>query len=180
MALWQPSCDFGRKQAAFSHLQGLVAQLRQTRKYVHTCDDALRRVAGWALARHAKPKEAVKAAKRKLLQVCAAYLAPECLAKVEAAVLSLPTEPNGDDMRDMCRRILGTHASTAERLGILENVYSTLFAITGRPRVVLHLACGLHPFALLWMGLGLDVEYHAVDLDHRLIACINAFFARLG
>jgi 16S rRNA (guanine(1405)-N(7))-methyltransferase len=79
--------------------------------------------------------------------------------------------------------ILARHASSAERMDFFERLYPQLFdeRALGHPiRRVLDLGCGLHPFALPWMGLARDVEYRAYDIDRRLLAAIDRFFARAG
>ena len=42
------------------------------------------------------------------------------------------------------------------------------------------LACGLHPFALPWMGLDPEAYYAAYDIDGRLAAPVNALLKVLG
>jgi len=82
-----------------------------------------------------------------------------------------------DAFRAACRSALACHASTRERLPILDRFYAEIFAITGRPGRVLDLACGLHPLGLPWMGLAPDATYTAYDIDARSIAFLNRFFA---
>ena len=62
----------------------------------------------------------------------------------------------------------------------MEDFYPALFREIGRPNIILDLACGLHPFALPWMGLAPETEYYAMDVDHRLISLANDFFVRMG
>jgi len=69
------------------------------------------------------------------------------------------------------------HASTTERLPILEELYGRIFAVTGIPNRVLDLACGLHPFGLPWMGLPENLSYHAMDIDCELMALLGRFFS---
>lgn len=153
----------------------VLEALARSKKYRHTCADTLERITEWALARHPNPKNAVKAAKRKLHQVCGAFFDQLDLDHVERSLDAPDT-----DTPDLCRRVLERHASTAERLDIMADVFPNLFEATGTPRRVLDLACGLNPFALPWMGLADDTSYLACDVDHRLIRAVNALFARLG
>jgi 16S rRNA (guanine(1405)-N(7))-methyltransferase len=138
--------------------------LRRSRKYATLCEDTLSRIADWAAARHQAPKAALKAAKRKLHQVYGAYLDQLDLARVEGLVEDLPTDPTDDAIRAACREILACQ----------------LLAEVPEPKVVIDLACGLHPFALPWMELPLGARYHAYDIDHRLVAAVNAFASRVG
>ena len=163
-----------------SRMEEVVAAFRQSLKYRHLCEDTLRRIAGWATARHPARKDAVKAGKRKLHQVYGAYLDGAGLGRVEEGVRAISPGLSGEALRGACRQILACHASTAERLSILEEVYPALFRETGAPGSILDLACGLNPFTLPWMGLGPETAYRSWDVDGRLVAAINDFLARLG
>jgi len=156
----------------------LVARLKETRKYAHLCDPTLARVAEWACTRHTSPKEALKAAKRKLHQAFGAYIEPKHLKQLETLVTELPLRAPLEQQMAVCRKAFDLHASTCERLPLLDTVFDDIFAITGMPGRVLDIACGLNPFALPWTRMsGL---YCAWDIDERLIACINAFLERTG
>jgi len=157
----------------------VVAALRGARKYRGLCDATLERVARWAVAREDAGAAAIKAAKRKLHQATAAFLAPEAAEGLMARVARLPEE-DGAALQRGCRELLGAHASTAARLSFLGELYPALWRITGTPRSVLDLGCGLHPFAWPWMGLDFGTRYEACDVDLRLVAAVEAFLARRG
>ncbi len=72
------------------------------------------------------------------------------------------------------------HASTRERLPILESFYASTLASLGPVRSVLDLACGLNPLALPWMPLAPDASYYACDIYADMIAFLNGFFAQAG
>ena len=72
------------------------------------------------------------------------------------------------------------HASTRERLPILESFYATTLASLEPVRSVLDLACGLNPLALPWMPLAPDARYYACDIYADMIAFLNGFFAQTG
>jgi len=158
----------------------IVDRLKQTRKYGNICDDTLDRISEWASVRHPTLREALKAAKRKLHQVYGAYLGQVDLARIEGLIDTLSPEIPDDILEATCRTILQCHASTAERMETMEDFYTSLFALIGRPACVLDLGCGLNPFALPWMALNRDAEYYAVDIDHRTVSAINRFFDHLG
>jgi len=163
-----------------AELGEIVSVLRGSRKYRFLCEDTLRRVAGWAGARHSGRREILKAAKRKLHQAYGAYLEGADPAEVEAQVKALPSGVSEEELRAMCLGILRQHASTEERAPFMEEAYREIFRRTGRPQVVLDLACGLNPFAFPWMGLPREVTYHACDIDQRIVSAAEAFFSSLG
>ena len=158
----------------------IVEKLKQTPKYGTLCDETLARMASWAAARHASPKEALKAAKRKLHQAYGAYCDKWDLPRVAEIVQALPRDPDGATLRVTCRDILRHHASTRERAAILSSIFPLVFEEIGPVTSLLDLACGLGPFMLPWMAPSPTIEYHAVDIDTRLIGIVNEFLARLG
>jgi 16S rRNA (guanine(1405)-N(7))-methyltransferase len=158
----------GQRVERIDRIAGLLAAAP---KYRHVSPETLSRVASWALVRYRSDKEIVKAAKRKLHQVYAAYLSPKAAARL-AQLVAGPQES-----RASCLEAMSFHASTTERLPILEELYGRIFAVTGIPNRVLDLACGLHPFGLPWMGLPETASYHAMDIDCELMALLGGFFS---
>jgi 16S rRNA (guanine(1405)-N(7))-methyltransferase len=158
----------------------LVAEMRSSRKYRCVCEQTLARVARWALARADTCAAASHAARRKLHQVYGAYVRPQAHRAAERAVESLPHSPSQAQLREVCSLVLGLHSSTRERLPILESCFPAVFAMTGPPRSVVDLACGLGAFALPWMGLPPDAAYLALDIDTCLADVTNRLLESLG
>ena len=125
-------------------------------------------------------KTLVKVARRKLHNIMAPYL--EDLDYREAAgwVDALPETPTLAGLKALGRQVMQTHASTRERLPLLDTFYERLFAVTGVPGSILDLACGLHPFSFPWMGLPADCAYHAYDIHAPRVELINRYFAKAG
>ncbi|MEK6901410.1 MAG: hypothetical protein AABX37_03650 [Nanoarchaeota archaeon] len=72
---------------------------------------------------------------------------------------------------------LETHASTTERLSFYPRLYAQLFAITGTPKVILDLGCGLNPLSLPFMNIE-KVTYYAYDINVQEIHVISQFFTQ--
>jgi 16S rRNA (guanine(1405)-N(7))-methyltransferase len=157
----------------------IVRELHAARKYRSVCEDTVGRVARWAAERYPDQKDAIKAAKRKLHQVFAAFLESGKLDRLQAHVQQLPS-PSDASFREACLALLGEHASTAERIPLLDELYPRLWAEVGRPRVLLDLACGYHPFAWPWFGLDAETVYRPSDIDLRLVAAVNLFLGHVG
>jgi 16S rRNA (guanine(1405)-N(7))-methyltransferase len=131
------------------------------------------------LATGARPKDAAKAVKSKLHQVAGAYqvepLQGEAwLAEVHECV------QQGADLRPLCRAQMARHASTRERLPILDEFYGAIFAGLPPVRSVLDLACGLNPLALPWMALPAGATYWACDIYADQVDLLNSWFAQIG
>ncbi len=158
----------------------VVADLRKSSKYATLCEATLERTAAWALTRHPRPKDAAKAAKRKLHQVFGAYLDPGAVALAERVVDDLGDKPDSTALVEAADAILRHHASSKERLAGLSDFYQALWRVTGTPASVLDIACGFSPFALPKMGLAPDCPYDAIDIDTRLMAVAERFRALCG
>ena len=175
-------------------IEEIVEAVRASRKYAAVSEAVIRRMAVRALRGQATARAAERLVRAKLHQATGAYLTPGQHARVERALGALPEaddsdastgrlRPTPDALAGAARGILTHHASSAERMGFFEQLYPQLFdeRAIGHPiRRVLDLGCGLHPFALPWMGLSRDVEYRAYDIDRRLLAAIERFFACAG
>ncbi|MCD6575587.1 MAG: hypothetical protein J7K73_00310 [Nanoarchaeota archaeon] len=75
--------------------------------------------------------------------------------------------------------ILKSHLSTKERLDIYPQLYKKIWEITGKPKSILDLACGMNPFSLRYMNLE-DVTYLAIDISKEDAKLINKFFKQEG
>jgi 16S rRNA (guanine(1405)-N(7))-methyltransferase len=73
-----------------------------------------------------------------------------------------------------------SHASTAERIPILEDFYKTCLAPIAPVSSVLDLACGLNPLAIPWMPLAQDCIYYGCDIYLDMLKLLNAFFDHLN
>ncbi len=156
----------------------LADQLRRAPKYRHVCVDTLARIAAWSQERHDSPREALKAAKRKLHQIYGAYFDRMDFASMARAIEALPAAPDAAAIRRGSDSLLPMHASTRERLPFTEDAFTSIFAKTGPVHSVLDLACGLMPFAWPWLRPHQDTRYEGWDIDTRLVEQANAFFER--
>jgi 16S rRNA (guanine(1405)-N(7))-methyltransferase len=158
-------------------LADVLAGLAASSKYRHLAPAALERTARWALERHRKPADALKAAKRKLHQGFGAYLDPGALTAVHRLLDQAEQDGNSTGLHE---RILALHRSSAERLPHLEAFYAAIWGETGFPQHILDVAAGLNPFALPVMGLPESTRYRALEIDSRLADAVNRFLALAG
>jgi hypothetical protein len=71
--------------------------------------------------------------------------------------------------------ILKTHSSTKERLDHYDLLYRKIFAVVGKPKVILDLGAGINPLSFSYMNLR-SVDYYAYDLSHDEINLLNDYF----
>ncbi len=72
--------------------------------------------------------------------------------------------------------ILATHASTRERLPFYKSLYKKIFKITGKPKTILDLGCGINPFSYHFLGSN-KIKYYGYDLNEMELGAINIYFA---
>ena len=121
-------------------------------------------------------KEAVKATKNKLHQVGGAYRQTKLDYEKSLALLQETAVSTPQQLRTTCQDLMQAHASTRERLPILDDFYQTILAELPPIRTVLDLACGLNPLAYPWLPLPPDVQYTAVDIYGDMLDFIQGFF----
>ena len=153
----------------------VVGVLKESRKYKSLCEETLTRVASWAAARSKRNKEAAKRAKTKLHQVYGAYLGHWNPREAAGLLDQFAAAASADDVRRICRDIMFMHASTRERLQVLDGIYARIFEVTGNPQRVLDIGCGFQPFALPWMGVRAEHEYMGTEIDTRIVEVVNRF-----
>lgn len=158
-------------------LERLVEVVLASPRYGRLCPDFVRRVGERELAKRCRLKEAIKATKSKLHQVAGAY---QDLKPRYALWLERLRQARREELPALCRHIMGHHASTRERLPILDQFYATVLAEVSPIHTVLDVACGLNPLALPWMPLALPGEYYAYDIDRDLMDFLGQFLALLG
>ncbi len=118
--------------------------------------------------------------RKKVHEVIAPYLETINYTKEAAALQEFFQEHPLSSSREYCTSILSRHSSTQERLQHLDQLYPALFDITGKPRLLVDLACGLNPFSLPWMGLDTATRYFAYDIHKPRVDLVNQFFSIMG
>jgi 16S rRNA (guanine(1405)-N(7))-methyltransferase len=161
-------------------LDELVAAVIAGAHYRHIHPDLVRQVGAQELAKGRRFKEAVKATRNKLHQVGGAYQEGgidyrRALEELER----LPPDPHSPEVQEFCRQMMAQHASTRERLPILDNFYNQILSPLGEIDAVLDVACGLNPLARAWMPLQAGTRYTACDIYADMVAFLNQFFATM-
>ncbi len=159
-------------------LDALVDAVRASAKYRSVAPEFVRRLGVEELGKRPKLKEAVKATKNRLHQVAGAYLSAP--PDYDSWLARLAAAQNLDDRREVCRALMQTHASTRERLPILDEFYAAALAEIAPVRSVLDVACGLNPLAIPFMPLAEGATYYACDIYTDLADFLNRAFPLLG
>ncbi len=171
-------------------LDQALASILTARKYRSIHPGLVRDIAAAELAKGRSIKEAVKAAKSQLHQSAAAYIRrnldyDDAFRQLQTTVTAAKRGPGSDpsadpSVRTLLRRLMAAHASTHERLPILDSLYPQLFQRLPPVTSILDIACGLHPLSRPWMPLPNDVTYFSYDIYSDQIDFLNRFFTIMG
>jgi 16S rRNA (guanine(1405)-N(7))-methyltransferase len=156
-------------------LAKLVGLVSLSPKYRTICPEYIESVGRVELAKRRNLREAVKATKNKLHQVGGAYLEGEL--PYAQWLEALRAAGDRETLRQTCRTIMEAHASTRERLPILEEFYAIIWAGLPPMRSILDIACGLNPLAIPWMPLADGAAYYAYDIYRDLVDFAGQFMA---
>ena len=160
-----------------AQLESLVESIIEGSKYRTVSAELIRNIGLRELTVRRTFKEAVKATKNKLHQIAGAYLDSRPQYATWIADLTAATNTNDEVLlRQTCLAMMRYHASTRERVSIVDTFYTTIFAGLPPIRSVLDLGCGLNPLALPWMRLDHDVTYYACDIYTDMMSFLNTFF----
>jgi 16S rRNA (guanine(1405)-N(7))-methyltransferase len=72
--------------------------------------------------------------------------------------------------------ILSTSVSSKERLNDYKTLYRKIFKITGKPKKIIDLGCGLNPISYPYIGIT-DLIYKAYDIDREDCDFLNKYFS---
>jgi len=159
-------------------LNSLVHDVLASVRYKDICPDLIRRIGEQELTKRRNVKEALKTTKSKLHQVSGAYFAGQGhYAAWLAELRAVAQTENKEHIQQVCRRIMGYHASMRERLPILDQFYSSILADLAPIHSVLDIACGLNPLAIPWMPLAEDAQYYAYDIYQQMAAFLHEWLA---
>jgi 16S rRNA (guanine(1405)-N(7))-methyltransferase len=161
-------------------LADLVAAVQRSAKYRNVCEQVIWGIGARQLAKGQGLREAIKATKGKLHQVGAAYLAGRLPYRKWLKELEMASEAGMPQVRTVCREAMTHHASTRERLPILERFFAEALGPLEPVDSVLDVACGLNPLAIPWMPVGPEVRYYGCDMYSDMAEFLNAALPLLG
>lgn len=161
---------------ADERLQSLIDNVQANPKYQAISTDLVSRLCEDVLRKGLSGKKAVKDVRNKLHQIGGAYFRQKIDYPTQnTEILNLPRDLQTKEVKDFCIRIMQTHASTAERLPILESFFQTCLEPIAPIDSIVDLACGMNPFAIPWMPMAGEFSYLACDIYMDLVDLIQTF-----
>ena len=162
-------------------LDAVVASVAASRRYGDVCAETVQRLATQALTRsEGDARRAAKRTKRALHQIYGAFLPTTPRYERMLAELREARARGPDALRAVLLACMRAHASTRERLPILERFYDEIHTRVGRVRRVLDLGCGLNPLAVPWMQLEPDAVYGGIEIDRSLVRFVASSLEQIG
>jgi 16S rRNA (guanine(1405)-N(7))-methyltransferase len=162
-------------------LDRLVESVQANAKYRVISQALVRKLGAQELSKGRSLKDAVKATRNKLHQIGGAYQEGGIsYDRWLDEMLKLPADLHHPAVMDFCRQVMAEHASTKERLPILDTFFTESLSIVTPVQSILDVACGLNPLALPWMPTADGVEYFACDIYIDLVDFLNQFFQHFG
>lgn len=162
-------------------LDELVQAVMTGAGYRHISPDLIRWVGRQEMGKFRKLKDAVKATRSRLHQTAGAYQdARMDYDRWLDELAALPRDRRDPRLLDFCRRVMERHASTRERLPILDQFFAVTLAGAAPLSSMLDIGCGMNPLAIPWMPVAGDFTYTGLDVYTDQAHFLNAFLAHVG
>ncbi|MHC1783463.1 MAG: hypothetical protein AB9891_12050 [Anaerolineaceae bacterium] len=124
-------------------------------------------------------KETVKTVRGKLHQAGAAYQEKGIpYNQLKSGLESLNQSTSLDEWKTFGLSAMQHHASTSERLSILEHFFQESLAEIAPVHSILDLACGLNPLAFPFIPLAEEASYLAGDIYLDMVEFLNQAFQK--
>lgn len=94
---------------------------------------------------------------------------------LEELKIALSRKHNLEATKDIHLELLRTHLSTKERMMFYDDIYSKIWSITGKPRTLIDIGCGINPMSYPFMGIK-KLDYYASELNFQDVRFLNSYF----
>jgi 16S rRNA (guanine(1405)-N(7))-methyltransferase len=141
----------------------------------------INRILEQEIQRRNSSKEVLKAVLSRLHQLTSGYLVKKTNYDSWVEELGhLPHDLNSPHLRNFCTQKMREHASTRERIPILENFFQQTLSSLAPIQSMLDVGCGLNPLAIPWMLVNSHVKYMGVDIFGKMIDFLNHFIKHVA
>src|SRR3989344_1271171 len=97
--------------------------------------------------------------------------------KIKGILEKHPNRGKSRKLKDLNKELtLESHKSTKERMKIYPYIYKKIFSITGEPKIILDISCGLNP--LSYKYLGYKPYYIATELTKKDCEVLRYYFKK--
>ncbi|MCJ7694107.1 MAG: hypothetical protein MUO40_01645 [Anaerolineaceae bacterium] len=157
--------------------QDLLKSVMNNPKYKEIIPSLVERIVKDETLKNKSNSEIVKSTRSLLHQIGGAYLNSKIdYAKWLDQFRLFPPDMKDANVQHTLKVMMQLHASSKERLPILDTFYKTIFADLPPISSILDLACGLNPLSIPWMLLSDDFTYIACDIYTDMLDFHNSLF----
>ncbi len=159
----------------------LEAEILSRKKYQSLDPVLVRRVGTQELARRKNYREALRSSRARLHQAACVYQLQDIdYGTARRELASLPGSIHKEESKAFCRRLLNQHASSKERIPILDHFFRQVAAEMEDVHSILDCACGLNPLSLPWMPWENITRYDACDVFTDLTGFLQQYLDHFG
>lgn len=162
-----------------SNRDKIAENILSTGKYRMLCRDTVIDILYAEKNKYDSRKQLVKAVRRRLHQIKGAF-AGDRAYKNAKTILDKMDEESAADIKDAINEIIRYHASTYERMPVMDEFYKKVFDALGSVESVLDIGCGFNPFTNIYIPGFRDIKYTAIDIDGMAISLIDRYFKITG
>jgi 16S rRNA (guanine(1405)-N(7))-methyltransferase len=162
-------------------LSRLEGDILSRKKYQSLDPVIVRQIGQQELTRRKNYKSALRSARARLHQAaCVFQLQDLDYPSVEKELAALPRSIDAEETRDFCLRLMKLHASSKERLPILEHFFNEIAGEMVGINSILDCACGLNPLSLPWTPWKENIRYDACDVFTDMVGFVQKFLDHFG
>lgn len=155
-----------------------IEKIKENKKYSSISDDIVKKEIKNFMRKYQADEQAIyddkfaiKVIRKELHRLYSSYQTKG--KKKRGAILDkLKEDPNN---LEIINEIISTTLATKERLDKYPTIYQKIFKLTGKPKSITDIGCGLNPISIPYMKLS-SIEYNAYDIDEDDIKFLNEFF----
>lgn len=162
------------------HSQEIVQKISGSKKYQHLYQPIIQRIVSKEVTKYQNEKRAVKAVKAKLHRIYGAFSPKVDYQKIWHNFEEARVKDDKTLLSQRLDQLLGSHSSTQERLHYLKEFYQQIFSVTGEPKKILDIGCGLNPLTLIKLNMNKDIQWYGLEADAQAIDLINGILGNLG
>ncbi len=144
----------------------ITEKILNSRKYKDIYPKTIERIVNDCIKRYGE-KRAEKEAKELIHQVWGAFYRsrPDFQKLLEKFSADVPEDDYDFANLKQIDDLLRIHSSTVERMKFIDEFYSKIFKITGKPKSIQDIGCGFTPLGIKHMGISKKTMYTASDID---------------
>ncbi len=155
-------------------MNDIFKEVYKSKKYSSMDEAIVKRICEEISKKYPKKKEAIKAAKNQLHIIYESFIESDCYKRARKIL-----EENGNNIsRNIALELMSLHASTRERIKIINEVYDFLSKYIELDSVVIDVGCGFNPFAIVFLS-NVPKVYRAFDINEESVSILNLCFSQL-